>query len=519
MGFSMLIDVRCTPKRVTVLGMPSATNAYDRVLYPSRAYLQTHPDRLAVMGILFGMDSPDVEHCRVLEIGCGEGGNLIPMAFGLPQSEFVGVDLATKPIERSRGVIDRVGLKNIHTVQMNLTDIGLEFGQFDYLIAHGIYTWIPASVQEKLLAVCKQNLSPNGVAFVSYNVNPGGHMRRILRDMMVFHTRGIEEFGKRVHEGKAFLQFVLDSMPASAPWRMAFQHEVEQMCMRSDNVVYHDELASDFCPAYFADFIERATDHGLQFLSEAKLAHMVEPQLDPEKLATLSELAGGDLIAYQQYLDFVRFRKFRQTLLCHREIRLGRDNLQDRLRHLLVASPLRLSVEQDNGVVEFSNDREARTIKTNSPITIAILRHLEKIWPRGERFGDLHLVVRSSVSEVPQGDVRDLSQAVLKLAASALLDLRTYQLPLAERVSERPTASSLARLEAQEGFVTTMMHTHIKIEDEQGKRFLQLLDGTRDRQALIDVVASDSPDVSRDIIATQVDSNLDRLYRMGLLLA
>ncbi len=500
--------------------MPSTTNAYDRVLYPSRAYLQTHPDRLAVMGILFGMDSPDVEHCRVLEIGCGEGGNLIPMAFGLPESEFVGVDLAMKPIECARSVIDRVGLRNIRAVQMNLMDIELEFGQFDYLIAHGIYAWVPTPVQEKLLAVCKQNLSPNGVAFVSYNVNPGGHMRRILRDMMLFHTRGIEKSADRVHEGKAFLQFVLESMPASTPWRMAFQHEVEQMCMRSENVIYHDELAPDFCPTYFADFIERAADHGLQFLSEAKLAHMVEPQLDPEKLARLSELAGGDLIAYQQYLDFVQFSKFRETLLCHREIHLSRDNLQERLRHLLVASPLRLLAEQDNGVVEFTDDRAVRTIKTNSPITIAILRHLEKIWPRGERFSDLHSVVLSSDSEVPQGNMaRDLSQAVLKLAASALLDLRTYQLPLAERVSKRPTASWLARVEAQEGFVTTMMHTHIKIEDEQGKRFLQLLDGARDRQALIDAVASDSPDVSHDIIATQVDSNLARLYRMGLLLA
>jgi tRNA G46 methylase TrmB len=66
--------------------------AYDEVLYPSYTHNQTHPDRLATIATLFGLTPAPVERCRVLELGCGNGSNLVPMAYGLPGSEFVGID-------------------------------------------------------------------------------------------------------------------------------------------------------------------------------------------------------------------------------------------------------------------------------------------------------------------------------------------------------------------------------------------------------------------------------------------
>ncbi len=473
--------------------MPDTANAYDSVLYPGGVYLQTHPDRLATMGILFGMDAKEVERCRVLEIGCGEGSNLISMAYGLPRSEFVGIDLAGKSIERAQTRIERAGLTNIRFQQLDLMEIRPDFGQFDYIIAHGLYAWVPRPVQDKLLAVCNQNLSPNGVAFISYNANPGGHVRRALRDMMMFHTRRMEESRERVQQGKSFVQKVLEAMDTRIPWRNVLEYEFKQMCERDDNVIYHDEYSPHFSPVYFADFIGHAEQHGLQFLSEARLVDVIVPQVKPEARMALSELAGNDLLAYQQYLDFVRFRKFRQTLLCHREIQLRRDGFFGGLRRLLVASELKSSV----------------------------LCHLEQIWPRAERFDDLAGIACAQIPNARQDEVaEELSQMVLKLAAGTLMDLRTHHLLLAEGVSERPTASLLARLESQESqFVSTQLHTRVKFEDEQGRRFLRLLDGTRDRCALAEAVAADLPNILPEMILGHVNSQLANLCRMGLLVA
>ena len=67
---------------------------YDAVPYESKSFPQTHPDRLATLGRLFGMNPAPVTHSRVLELGCAGGGNLIPMAFHLPENDFLGIDLS-----------------------------------------------------------------------------------------------------------------------------------------------------------------------------------------------------------------------------------------------------------------------------------------------------------------------------------------------------------------------------------------------------------------------------------------
>ena len=123
--------------------MPTKQNPYDSVAYPSISHSGTHPDRLATMAILNGLSPAPVERCRVLEIGCNEGANLIPMAYAIPGSEFVGFDLAHLPIERGLERIHELGLHNVHLFEGNLLGVGGELGQFDYIIAHGLYAWVP----------------------------------------------------------------------------------------------------------------------------------------------------------------------------------------------------------------------------------------------------------------------------------------------------------------------------------------------------------------------------------------
>jgi hypothetical protein len=186
---------------------------------------------------------------------------------------------------------------------------------------------------------------------------------------------------------------------------------------------------------------------------------------------------------------------------------------------LRVASPLRVASEQPDGGVEFKNLRGAGTLTTNNPAIIAALRRLEEIWPHSESFEELVNTILPLVPDAEQIEaVEGLAQTILKLAGSTMADLRTLDPPLAAGICEKPTAGSLARVQAQEGGVlTTLLHTHLDIEDEQGKKFLQLLDGTRDRRALTEAMAAEFPNESRETIAAQVDGNLVNFYQMGLL--
>jgi len=166
------------------------SGSYNQVRYLGRPLKQTHPDRLATVAGLFGMPAAAPSECRVLELGCGDGGNLIPMALGLPRSGFTGIDLAGDAIREGCAVVSALGLRNITLRQLDLMEAGPELGEFDYIIAHGLYSWVPPEVRERLLHVCRAHLAPSGVAYVSYNTYPGFHRREMFREMMLYHVRG-----------------------------------------------------------------------------------------------------------------------------------------------------------------------------------------------------------------------------------------------------------------------------------------------------------------------------------------
>ncbi len=250
------------------------------------------------------------------------------------------------------------------------------------------------------------------------------------------------------------------------------------------------------------------------------LADAIEPPRKPEVAEALERLAQGDVIKYQQYLDFLVFRGFRRTLLCHREIPLERGQFLERVQTLLVASPLsKSSVDPDGGIV-FTKRRGSASVTTNNPILSLALERLETDWPRAIHFRELAEEIVAKVPPKLQEEApMVLAQGLLKLAANKLVDLRTYQAPVAESVGERPMATSLARLQAREGIlVTTLLHSQVEMSDAESRHLLQLLDGTRDLPALVSAMMPDLG-MSRDVTEKNVMDALAAFRSMGLLVS
>ena len=150
---------------------------YNDVPYTSAPDPARHPERLATLGTLLGLDVAPLPTCRVLELACGDGANLVPIASTLPGATFVGFDFAAAPIARAQRMVSELRLANVHAVQLHLREVPGDFGTFDYIIAHGLYSWIPADVRAHVMPLIARLLAPNGVALVSYNAMPGCHMR------------------------------------------------------------------------------------------------------------------------------------------------------------------------------------------------------------------------------------------------------------------------------------------------------------------------------------------------------
>ncbi len=174
------------------------STSYDQIAYPCTPQTQTHPDLLATLAELYGLQSPPVDCCQVLEVGCNDGSNLIPMAVNEPAVTLRGIDLAETAVSAACAWSDRLGLANTEFTQADILDWNPSGRRFDYILIHGVYSWVPPQVREAILALCRKSLTPSGIAYISYNALPGCHFRRYVRDVLRFHTKGIDDPRQRI---------------------------------------------------------------------------------------------------------------------------------------------------------------------------------------------------------------------------------------------------------------------------------------------------------------------------------
>ncbi len=522
------------------------SDAYDQIRYPGHALAQAHPDRLATIAALFGMKPPEVSHCRVLELGCGDGLNLISVGLGLPEAECVGIDLAPSGITRGWEILREIGLKNVTLSQRNILDIDPDFGQFDFIVAHGVYSWVPPEVRDKLLSICKENLAENGVAYVSYNTHPGSHQREMVREMMRYHVAEFAEPAQRIDQARALIEFLAEhSRTEGDVYRSVLKQERERIRGFADSSLFHDDLAEENAPVYFYQFVEHAARHGLQYLSEAHFTETQAGVFPAEVVAVLNQIADS-LVAKEQYLDFLKGRRFRQTLLCHAACELDRIPRPERMARYYLASPLRsdsppLDVRTP-AVVAFAGPLKS-SIRTNNPLIKAALTALGEAWPQAAHFHDLLAGARASCGrgnghDGPSidEDVRVLGDLLLRAYAGGIIEVYGHPPRFALQPGERPVASPLARLQIREdGKVINLRHYNIEIENPLGRYLLQRLDGSQDRAALVGHLAAlvESGDLSiqaggtsvqngrqaRGLLAAELERQLTDLAERALLVA
>src|SRR5438128_2655913 len=226
---------------------------------------------------------PDPGKRPVLEIGCADGGNLVPLAVVYPESTLVGIDLSQVQIAEGQETVRALGLTNIELGRQSVLDVTAQLGAFDYVICHGVYSWVPADVQQKILEVCKENLAPQGVAYVSYNTLPGWHMRGAIRDMMIFHTQQFTAPAERAEQARALLDFLAASVDAKDnPYGLFLASELALLRDKADSYLLHDHLEEHNEPLYFHEFMARAAAHGLRYLGEADPGVMVPSNFPPQ---------------------------------------------------------------------------------------------------------------------------------------------------------------------------------------------------------------------------------------------
>lgn len=517
------------------------TSSYDDVLYPSYVHPQTHPDRLATLATLFGMQPAAVPSARILELACGQGGNLIPIANCYPDSKCLGIDLSERQITQGQQVVAALGLTNIELRAQSILDFPSAEGKFDYIIAHGVFSWVPENVRDKILQICRDHLAPQGVAIVSYNTFPGWHQRRMIRDMMRFHTKAFTDPQKRIEQARAFLTFMTKAVPNDSAYGRSLHEEFRSLTNVDEAYIFHEQLEEVNEPKYFHEFADQAAAHGLQYLSEVELSNL---QLERYPQPVAQVLAKMPVVEREQYLDFLLRRTFRQTLLCHNEVVLDRTNLGDRAGTLRVASPLLINrpadeIHSDQPLV-LEGQGGAR-LHIRDRLTKTAFALMAQAWPHSIAISDLQSEVRRSLaggtmvqSEAEFArDSQSLAHSLVHAFIAGAVHMYSTPPRFAEKLSESPRACSLARYQANLGNrVTNRQHSSITL-DPLSCQLLTCLDGSTDRATMLEALVRfvvdqkialqkdghvvTSTEEIRSLLGEQLEPSLNNLRRQALL--
>ena len=294
---------------------------YSELGYKSMPFPYTTPATLEAYAALVGVSAPNPKTARVLELGATYGGNIISQALFNSDATFVGIELSQEQVEKGNEVIANAGLTNVSLVQSDIASIGSEIGTFDYIIAHGVYSWVDDSVKDALLRLIDEHLAEDGIAYISYNTYPGWHTMDEVRQLMMFSNRDKAQFNhkEKVLHGKTVGSIVgsqilkYDNLKER---NSKFLGALRSVMQKDEYYVGHDHLEPNNDPVYFYQFNDHLGAHNLAYLCDADLTLSMVRSFDADIADTLDKLALNDHVAQEQYLDFMLDTTFRKSIIC-----------------------------------------------------------------------------------------------------------------------------------------------------------------------------------------------------------
>ncbi len=503
-------------------------DSYDAIPYQSIPFPETHPGHLACLARLHGVAAEPPTRCRVLELGCASGGNLIPMAAGLPDSNFLGIELSPEQAREGAERVAELGLGNCEIRQANILDLEDEGVRFDYIITHGVYSWSPPEVRAKIMALSSQLLSPQGVAYVSFNANPGWRLRGMLRDMLMYQVRGIESPMARLEAAQNYLAFLeagiggLDAMHVDY-----LREEIDNIRGKHPSYLYHEYLEDYNEPLLLQEFIAGAKRCGLDYLCDIDLAIQLPGYLGEQAEQVLSMV--DDPLERLQQVDFLLNRKFHQSLLCHKEQQPARfPDIQPLREFAWVADlqpPKKLDLRRSKPA-PFTHQGGQRH-EVSQPLAKAAVAIMSENFPRLVPFEQLLEQaanrVRGHGGVVDSERETEMLEELFALYAMGIIHARPLEMMDSDDELAGWQMDRVARLGILRGdqHIPTCHHASVNL-DSFAAKVIRYLDGETDRKRLLQKLLADfkpgadlaelvDPHMPEEALAKHIDYHLEQL--------
>ncbi len=487
-------------------------NTYDEIPYPSYSFPQTSPAHINAVAKLFGLTPVRIEKAKVLEIACSSAGNIIPLAARFPDAKFVGIDLSKRGIDEGKNVAEELKLENIELIAASITEHEFEQEKFDYIIAHGVYSWVPTDVQDKILEICSKNLSENGVALVSYNTLPGWGVVKTIRDMMLYHGRHFEDTGRKILESRNILKFMSsNTTEQSGPYKEMLSRESKKIEKAEDWYLFHDYLEAVNEPCYLYEFVDKVEKKGLTYLADVNLSPMFLGGRNKTLSSALEK--ADDPVRLEQYLDFVDNRRFRSSLLVKEGSDISRKMTSDRLLDICIFPMYRLKNTvpateigeiEDLDLVHLRN-RDS-SVKMKGRFICAMTLEMLNASPRRltlDQIAEKMEALRPSDADAEEFK-KDLGGLLLTFIFRGVFNVTSDQTQICHEVTQKPLAFMPAVLYGRSrDRLPNQHHENVKLSAIQ-RLVLQYVNGENSIEQIYDIVKEH---VEKGQLTLQVDGH------------
>lgn len=482
-------------------------DAYAEIVYWSVPHHDADPNRIAAVARLHGLTAPDPTSARVLELGGGDGGNAMAIGSAWPRSHSLCVDLSEAAIERGRGLVTTAGLDNVELLAADLLEFEPEQGAYDYVVVHGVYSWVPDVVRTATFAIAARALAPDGVLVVDHNARPGWDLWHPSRSLLRLGAATGSTAAEEIERGRACISLAAELGADDSLYGQVLELSRVRAAERTDSHLYHDDMGPVTAPFAVHQVAGAAAAHGLGYVGQLRATDWWET--DARVAATIEARFGHDPVLAQRFADLVRGPQFQAAVF-------ARQDVVDRSRTPMRAAAACRCVITPELVASGDADPDWGAME-RSLVDAAV-----QAGPRGVVVGDV--AAQLAASAVPSGcEVEDVvGAAALELASAQVVALRATHPPAAARAGARPVAHALARAQTHHTqVVTRLVHDYVVIDDPLSTTVLQLLDGGHDHDSLCAEIAGRlwGDGASGDAIRPQVEQVLERFAREGLLRA
>lgn len=466
------------------------SNAYDAIPYPTGAQSRLHIENLHLCAFLNGFSPAAEENARVLEIGCGNGFNLAPMAVEFPDARFLGVDFAASAIETGKHCISALGLPNIELRCADLRsllsdDVLASLGEFDYIIAHGFYSWVDHDVREAMWELVSRILAPRGILHLSYNALPGWYQAQTVRDLA-----GL--LSGEANDPPSELDRVWDALGVFGEYADSgnvLAVEASRIRRFSKNVLFHDELSAESKAFYLTDVVRRARAAGLRYVAEAGAPAISDLRNHADVAQLVLDLSPDDLLLRLQLLDFTAMRRFHDTLFAREGHTPEKRHVVNKLLDCWARSDIRLVETVEGGARVFEHSGGVR-LTSSHPMLCNLAAALEAAAPGSISLGAFLAKMQESLPSPSPELTLQFGHLIVRLRESGVLRLRLRNVQVAHEVGTHPRVPPFTRVQAAvEMSAPNCYHACLGVTEAWHRALLTLLDGTRSHNELAEGLA------------------------------